>query len=84
MLMRRKPASKSAWAWSASRMPLVVRPTSRMPGMAAQHPHQPRQVAAHQRLAAGQANLVDAQRGGDADEARDLLEGQQLAAVHET
>ena len=48
-----------------------------------QHPHQPRQVAAHQRLAAGQADLVDAQRRRHADEVGDLLEGEQLGPVHE-
>ena len=54
-----------------------------MPGIGAQHADQPRQVAAHQRLAAGQADLVDAQRRGDPDEAGDLLEGEQLALVQE-
>ena len=54
-----------------------------MPGMAASMAHEARQIAAHQRFAAGQANLVDAQRRGDLHEMRDLLEGEQLGAVHE-
>ena len=57
----------------------MVRPMSRMPGMPHEHAHQPRQVAAHQRLAAGQADLVDAQRRRHAHEVGDLLEGEQLA-----
>ena len=49
-----------------------------MPGMATSIAHELVQVAAHQRLAAGQPNLVDAERRRDADEVRDLLEGEQL------
>src|SRR5262249_25052723 len=41
------------------------------------------QPAAHERFAAGEADLVDAERRGDADEVGDLFEGEQLAAVHE-
>ena len=48
-----------------------------------EHPHQPRQVAAHQRLAAGETDFVDPQWRGDADEVGDLLEGEQLGPVHE-
>ena len=40
-------------------------------------------VAADERLAPGQANLVDAQVDNDPHEAFDLLESEQLAAVHE-
>ena len=39
--------------------------------------------AAHQRLAAGQADLVDPQGHRHADEVGDLLEGEQLGPVHE-
>src|ERR1043165_2699943 len=41
------------------------------------------QVAPQQRLATGEPYLVDAERRRDFDEARDLLERQQLAPVHE-
>ena len=61
----------------------MVRPTSLMPGDRGEHAHQARQVAAHQRLAAGQPDLVDPQRRRDPDEARDLLEGEQLGPVQE-
>src|SRR5262249_31932202 len=49
----------------------------------AQHAHQSRQLAAHERLAAGQANLVDSQSHGHADEADDFLKGKELRPVHE-
>jgi uncharacterized protein len=48
-----------------------------------QQGHQPRQVAAHERLATGQANLVDPERRGNADESRDLLKGEKFGAIHE-
>ena len=51
---------------------------SLIPGIAASLLDQLGQVAAHQRLAAGQPDLVDAQRRRDPDEPLDLLEGQQL------
>ena len=47
-------------------------------GRRREHPHELGQVAAHERLAAGQPDLVDAHRGHDGDEALDLLEGEQL------
>ena len=50
-----------------------------MPGIAGDIGDQPRQVAAHERLAAGQPDLVDAQRHGHAHEAGDLLEGKSSA-----
>jgi hypothetical protein len=40
-------------------------------------------VLPHQGLAPGEANLVHAQRGRDADEAGDLLKGQELGAIAE-
>ncbi len=52
-------------------------------GNGGEHAHQPVEVPAHERFAAGQANLVDAQRSGDPDEVRDFLESEQFRAVHE-
>ena len=54
-----------------------------MPGIGGQPPDQLRQVAPHQRFAAGDAQLGDAQRDRDAHEALDLFETQNLAARHE-
>ena len=48
-----------------------------------EHLHEAAQLAPQQRLAAGQANLVDAVLDGGAGDPRDLLEGEQLGAVHE-
>jgi hypothetical protein len=49
----------------------------------AQHGHQPRDVLAQQRLAAGEADLLRAERGERAREAHDLLEGEDLAVRQE-
>ena len=62
MLIRRRPAALSAAACSSSSMPLVVRAMSSMPGIAASMSHELVQVGPHQRLAAGEPQLVDAQR----------------------
>ena len=80
---RRSPASKSAWACSASRMPLVVRPDVANAADGDEQPHELVEVLAHQGLAAGEPDLVHAQRRRDADELRDLLEGEQLGTVEE-
>ena len=53
---------------------------SAMPGISRQFLDQPRQVAAHQRLAAGNAELRDAQRRGHAHETLDLFEAEDLLA----
>src|SRR5436189_221261 len=45
-----------------------------------EHPDQHGQVAANERLAAGEPDLLDAEPGEDRDEPRDLLEGQDLVA----
>src|SRR5262249_43991150 len=42
---------------------------------------QTRQIFAHQRLTAGDPQLIDAQTGGHADEPLDLFEGQDLMPV---
>src|SRR5262249_59112816 len=47
------------------------------------HPHRPVRAGAHQRLPAGEAEFVDPQRRGHADEVGDLLEGEQFAPVEE-
>src|SRR5262249_33869000 len=52
-------------------------------GNLAQHLYQPVQIAAHERLAASQANLIDTQRRADLNKTRDFLEGEQFLAVHE-
>src|SRR3954451_13239029 len=51
------------------------------PGHAGEHGHEPREVAADQRLAARQPQLVDTQRGEHAHEPLDLLEREQRAAL---
>ncbi len=54
------------------------------PGDLGEHRDEPVDVAAQQRLAAGQADLLDAlSRHEDPREARNLLERQQLGAAHE-
>ncbi len=57
---------------------MVVSAMSWMPGMRGELFDQSRQIVPHQRLAAGQANLVDAQPRHDAHEPLDLLEREQL------
>ena len=42
-----------------------------------------RKVAPHQGFTAGEADLVDPERGGDPDEALDFLEGQEFSAREE-
>jgi len=54
-----------------------------MPGMTARRPDQLRQIAPHQRFAPGDPQLDDPQPRGDAREALDLLEIQDLAALDE-
>ena len=49
-----------------------------------EHPDEDGQVAADERLAAGQPHLVDAHRGEHADEPLDLLEAQHLVAAAAT
>ena len=49
-------------------------------GLCRDHPHERRQVAAQQRLAAGQADLVHAEREEDVDERARLLEMQDVLA----
>ena len=83
MLIRGRPASLSAWACSASRMPLVVRAMSSNAVDRRQPLDELWQIGPHQRLAAGQPQLVDAQRGRHADEPLDLLEREDLAPRHE-
>ena len=61
----------------------MVSPTSLMPGIARELRDQLRQVAAHQRLAAGQPDLVDPQRHRDPHEPLDLLEREQLRSGQE-
>jgi len=60
---------------------VVVSPTSRMPGTRQSMETKARQVAAHKRFAARQANLVDAKRRRHLHEARDLLKAEQLLLV---
>ena len=64
--------------WAASRMPLVVSARSRTPALAGQAADERRQVAAQQRLAAGEAEAVDAEADEDADEPLHLLECQEI------
>ncbi len=47
------------------------------------HARQARQLPPHQGLAAGQPDLVDAERHGHADKVGDLLKRQELSPVHE-
>ena len=51
-----------------------------MPGMAASMFDEPRQIGAHERLAAGEPQPVDAHLRDDADEPRDLFERENLVA----
>jgi hypothetical protein len=46
-----------------------------------EHPHQSRQLAPNERLAAGKPHLFHAHRREDTHEPRDLLEAQQLLAL---
>ena len=81
--MRCKPASANASAWRASSEPLVVSVMSSMPSRSLEHAHELGQVAAQQRLAAGQAQLAHAERAEDARQPGDLLEGEQLGPRQE-
>ena len=47
-----------------------------MPGTASQHPHQARQLPAQEGLAAGDAELGDAEADEDPDEAGDLFKAE--------
>ena len=49
-------------------------------GLGRDHPHERRHIAAEQRLAAGQADLVDAEREEDVDERAGFLEMQDVLA----
>ena len=79
--MRPRPAAlqrvdliaRAARRWSSARDRSV-------PALPRQHAHQRRKVAAQQRLAAGQPDLVDAERQEDVDERADLLEVQHVLA----
>ena len=71
---RSRPAFFSAAACLARSEPLVVKVTSAE--SSASSATRRSQVAAHQRLAAGEAQLVHAQADEDARQARDLLEAQ--------
>jgi hypothetical protein len=46
-----------------------------------EHRHQPRELATHERLAAGQPDVGDAHRGQQPDQPLDLLEVQDLVAL---
>ena len=83
MLIRLRPAARSVRATGASKIPLVVSPTSLSPGMRRQFFDERRQVAPNQRLAAGQANLIDSQGHRDPHQADNLLEGEELGARQE-
>ena len=61
VVQRPRPARRAGCRWSSARCRV-------MPGMATSMRDQLVQVAPHQRLAAGQPDLVDAQPGRDADE----------------
>ena len=58
----------------------MVSARSRSAGLAASRRDQRRQVVAQQRLAAGQADAVDAELGEAVDQRRDLLEVEDVAA----
>jgi hypothetical protein len=79
---RRSPAAASAAALPASSAPLVVSDVLH-PVDPGQHRDQPVQVAAQQRLAAGQPQPAHAQAGKDPAEPGQLLEGQQVRAGQE-
>ena len=70
--------ARGACAFCARSEPLVVSVRSSVGRAPAQHRDQLLDVAAQQRLAAGEADLLDAEAEEDAREARDLLEGEQL------
>ena len=71
---RFRPAFFNACACFASSEPLVVSVSSTLER--GEHLDQAVQVAAHQRLAAGEADLLHAQADEDAREPRDLLEAE--------
>ena len=79
--MRRRPASASACAFCGSSEPLVV--SVRSTSSCGELRDQALEVAAHERLAAGDPELLDAERDEDARDARDLLEGEELAPLEE-
>ena len=83
MLIRFSPASRSVWATGASRMPLVVRPTSLIPGIATSFSIRIGMSRRTSGSPAGEPHLVDPQRHRDPDEPLDLLERQQLRARQE-
>ena len=80
-VMRCRPASRSACACAASRLPLVVSARSSMPSIARQAPHQVGQALAQQRFAAGQAQLARAQPHEAAHQRFDLVEGQARGGI---
>ncbi len=77
---RWRPASRSAAACGASSTPLVVIARSRIAGRRRQAANQIRQVAAQQRFAAGQTDLVHAERREDVDQPLDLFEVEDVFA----
>ena len=78
-MIRRSPASLSARAFLASAEPLVLEP-----GNPREHLDEPLQLAAHERFAAGQADLLNPVVGDeDPRQALDLLERQKLGALDE-
>ena len=79
---RRRPAATSASAFWGSSAPFVVSATSRPPS-ADQALDQHLEIAAQERLAARDPDLLDAVRDERAREPLDLLEAEELLAVHE-
>ena len=82
-MTRVSPASLSVWALAASAEPLVVSAMSVMPSIVGEHRDEPLQVAAQQRLAAGEPHLRDALVRERCGQPRDLLEREQLGAWQE-
>jgi hypothetical protein len=81
-VIRRSPASRSARAFLASVEPLVVMARSPSPGIRASSSTSRLQLAAYERLAAGQADLAHPVAGDeDPREPFDLLEPQKLGAL---
>ena len=81
-MIRPSPASFSACAFWTRAAPFVVSVRSRA-GDLRQHLDEALDVAADERLAAGQPDLLDAQAGEDPREAGDLLERQEVASGEE-
>ena len=83
MLIRFRPASRNVPATGASRIPLVVKPTSSSPEIATSFSTNFGRSRRHQWFAPSQPHLIDPQRHRHAGDPLDFLERQQIRSRQE-